>query len=82
MDGPLQSYRFSFQSDINMAAKANNMLRLAEISKIFFSEINELTESKLYMNDHWNVLYQVTVFYADRKSKMAAIAGHTLFSSL
>jgi hypothetical protein len=30
------------------------------------------------MNDHWNVLYQVCVFYADRKSKMAAIAGHRL----
>jgi hypothetical protein len=30
------------------------------------------------MNDHWNVLYHVTVFYADRKSKMAAIAGHKL----
>ena len=30
------------------------------------------------MNDHWNVLYQVSVFYADRKSKMAAIAGHKL----
>jgi hypothetical protein len=27
------------------------------------------------MNDHWNVLYQVTVFYADRKSKMATIAS-------
>ena len=27
------------------------------------------------MNDHWNVLYQISVFYADRKSKMAAIAG-------
>jgi hypothetical protein len=27
------------------------------------------------MNDHWNVLYQVSVFYADPKSKMAAIAG-------
>ena len=27
------------------------------------------------MNDHWNVLYQVSVFYADGKSKMAAIAG-------
>jgi hypothetical protein len=26
-----------------MAARANNMLRLAEISKIFFSETNELT---------------------------------------
>jgi hypothetical protein len=51
---------------------------LAEISKIFFSETNELTEPKLYMNDHWNVLYQVTVFYADRKSKMAATAGHRL----
>jgi hypothetical protein len=31
------------------------------------------------MNDHWNVLYQISVFYADRKSKMAAaIAGHRL----
>ena len=30
------------------------------------------------MNDHWNVLYQVPVFYADRKSKMATIAGHRL----
>ena len=48
------------------------------VSKCFFSETNELTEPKLYMNDHWNVLYQVTVFYADRKSKMAAIAGHRL----
>jgi hypothetical protein len=25
-----------------------------------------------------DVLYQVTVFYADRKSKMAATAGHRL----
>jgi hypothetical protein len=31
------------------------------------------------MNNHWNVLYQVSVFYADRKSKMAAIAGHMKF---
>ena len=30
-----------------MAAMANNMLWLAEISKIFFSETNELTEPKL-----------------------------------
>jgi hypothetical protein len=30
------------------------------------------------MKDHWNVLYQVTVFYADRKSKMAATTGHRL----
>jgi hypothetical protein len=31
----------------NMAARANNMLGLAEISKIFFSETNELTEPLL-----------------------------------
>ena len=62
----------------NMAARANNMLWLAEISKILFSETNELTEPKLYVNDHWNVLYQVSVFYADRKSKMATTAGHRL----
>ena len=61
-----------------MAARANNMLWLAEISKIFFSETNELTEPKLLKNDHWNVLYQFIVFYADRKSKMAATAGHRL----
>ena len=30
------------------------------------------------MNDHWNVLYQVSVSYADWKSKMAATAGHRL----
>jgi hypothetical protein len=30
------------------------------------------------VNDHWNVLYQVSVFYADQKSKMATIAGHIL----
>ena len=30
------------------------------------------------MNDHWNVLYQVIVFDADRKSKMASTAGHRL----
>ena len=28
------------------------------------------------MNNHWNILYQVSIFYADRKSKMAAIDVH------
>ena len=64
-----------------MAATAGHRLTLdpmGKYSNAFFSETNELTEPKLYMNDHWNVLYQVTVFYADRKSKMAAIAGYRL----
>jgi hypothetical protein len=30
------------------------------------------------VKDHWNVLYQVSVFYADRKSKMATTTGHGL----
>ena len=30
------------------------------------------------MNDHWKVLYKFSVFYASRKSKMAATAGHRL----
>jgi hypothetical protein len=30
------------------------------------------------MKDHWNVLYPISVFYVDRKSKMAATAGHRL----
>ena len=34
----------------NMVARANNMLQLAEISKILFSETNELTEPKLFQN--------------------------------
>jgi hypothetical protein len=37
-----------------------------------------MIKAKLYMNDHWKVLYKVYVFYADRKSKMAATAIHRL----
>jgi hypothetical protein len=48
------------------------------VSKRFFSETAWTIETKLPMNDHWKVFYQVTAFYADRKSKMAATAGHKL----
>jgi hypothetical protein len=37
-----------------------------------------VVETKLPRNDHWEVLYKVCVFYADRKSKMATTAGHRL----
>jgi hypothetical protein len=44
-----------------------------------FNHITTWTiETKLPMNNHWKALYQVTVFIADRKSKMAATAGHRL----
>jgi hypothetical protein len=48
------------------------------VSKCFFSETTWTVETKLPRNDHWKVLYKVCVFYADRKSKMAATAGHRL----
>jgi hypothetical protein len=47
-------------------------------TKCFFSETTRTVETKLTRNDHWKVLYKVSVFYADRKSKMAATAGHRL----
>jgi hypothetical protein len=46
--------------------------------KRFFSETTWIIETKLPRNDHWKVLYKVSVFYADRISKMAATAGHKL----
>jgi hypothetical protein len=42
------------------------------------SQTTWIIETKLPRNDHWKVLYKVSVFYADRKSKMAATAGHRL----
>ena len=48
------------------------------VSKRFFSETTWIIETKLPRNDHWKVLYKFYVFYAGRKSKMAATAGHKL----
>jgi hypothetical protein len=48
------------------------------VSKRFFSETTRTIETKLPRNDHWKVLYKISVFYADRKSKMVATAGHRL----
>jgi hypothetical protein len=48
------------------------------VSKCFFSQTTWTIETKLPMYDHWKVLYKISVFYADRKSKMAATAGHRL----
>jgi hypothetical protein len=56
----------------------SNVNHGGNVSKCFFSETTWTIETKLPMNDHWKVLYQVSVFYADRKSKMAATAGHRL----
>ena len=48
------------------------------VSKHFFSETTWTIETKLPRNDHWKVLYNIYVFYVDRKSKLAATAIHRL----
>ena len=72
-----------FCSDMKfrMAATAGLSLTLdprKNVSKCFFSETTWTVETKLPRNDHWKVLYKFSVFYADRKSKMAATAIHRL----
>jgi hypothetical protein len=44
----------------------------------FFSETTWTIETKLPRNDHWKVVYKVSDFYADRKSRMATTAGYRL----
>ena len=73
-----------FCSDMKfkMAATAGLSLTLDPMGKMFqnASSLKPLgtIETKLPRNDHWKVLYKVSVFYADRKSKMAATAIHRL----
>jgi hypothetical protein len=43
-----------------------------------FSETTWTIETKLLRNDHWKVLYRISVLYADRKSKMATTTIHRL----
>jgi hypothetical protein len=40
------------------------------VSKCFFSETTWTIQTKLPRNDHWKVLYKISVFYADRKSNI------------
>jgi hypothetical protein len=61
---------FPIGSNVNLCPKKD--------SKCFFSEPTWTIETKLPRNGHWKVLYQMSVFYADWKSKMATTAGHRL----
>jgi hypothetical protein len=64
-----------------MAATSGHRLTLdpmGKYSNAFFSETTNMIKAKLYMNVHWKILYKVSVFNADRKSKMATTAIHRL----
>ena len=74
LECPLPSFCFLCWSEIqdgcHRRTYGNN------VSKWFFSETTWTIETKLLMNDHWQVLYKIYVFYADQKSKMATTAEH------
>jgi hypothetical protein len=65
-----------------MAATAGLSLTLDPMGKMFQNasslQTTRTVETKLSRNDHWKVLYKCYVFYADRKSQMAATTGHRL----
>ena len=75
-------YVFCSDMKFKMAATAGLSLTLDPMGKMFqnASSLKPLgtVETKLPRNDHWKVLYKFYVFYADRKSKMAATAIHRL----
>ena len=75
-------YVFFSDMKFKMAATAGLSLTLDPMremfQKRFFSETTWTVETKLTRNDHWKVLYKFYVFFADRKSKMAATAIHRL----
>jgi hypothetical protein len=72
----LYTFGFLFRYEIQNGGYGRTWFNIGSygenVSKRFFSE------TKLHRNDHWKVLYKVSVFYADRKSKMATTAGHGL----
>jgi hypothetical protein len=76
LDGPLQTLGFLFRYEIQNGGYDRTWFNIGtygeNVSKRLFFE------TKLPRNDHWKVLYKVSVFYADRKSKMATTAGHRL----
>jgi hypothetical protein len=74
---------FVFYADrkSKMATTAGHRLTLdpmGKCSNAFFSETTNMIKAKLPRNYHRKVLYKVSVFYADRKSKMAATTGHSI----
>jgi len=82
LDGSLQSKGFLFRYEVQSGGYGMTYFNIGHhgknVSKYFFSETTWTIETQLLMNDHWKVLYQVVVFYADQKSKMAATAIHRL----
>ena len=70
--------KFKMAATVGLSLTLDPTLYGKNVSKRFFSEATRTVETKLPRNDHWKILYKVYVFYADRKSKIAATAIHRL----
>ena len=71
---PMGKYSNAFLTNMIKAKLYMNVQTIGplSVSKCFFSETTWTVETKLPRNNHWKVLYK------NRKSKMAATAGHRL----
>ena len=76
MDGRLQSLGFLFRYKMKDGGYSRTSFNIGPYGKSVSKRF--LSETKLPKNDQWKVLYKVSVFYADRKSKMTDTAGHRL----
>jgi hypothetical protein len=76
----MNQYTNNTDMKFKMAATAGLSLTLDPMGKMFqnASSLKPLGQLKLPRNDHWKFLYKVSVFYADRKSKMAATTDHSI----
>ena len=78
LDGPLISKGFLFRYEIQNGGYDRTQFNIGpygkNVSKRFFSETTWTIETKLYMNVHWKVLYELYVFCSDKKFKMATTA--------
>ena len=72
MDGPLQTLRFLFRYEIQNGGYGRTCLTLDPMGKMFQNA------SSLKTNCPGMIIGRSSVFYADRKSKMAATTGHSI----
>ena len=78
MDGPLQTLRFCSDMKFKMAATAELSLTLDPMGKMFQNASSLKPLGELKPNCPGMIIGRYSVFYADRKSKMAATEEHRL----
>jgi hypothetical protein len=66
LDGPLQTLGFLFRYEIQNGGYGRTYFNIGpkvkNVSKRLFSETTWTIDTKLPRNDHWKVLYKVSVF--------------------